>query len=59
MEKLLTTKEVAALTGLSRSWFEHQRWLQSQAGPKWVKLGRAVRYRRADVEQWLEAKRAG
>jgi hypothetical protein len=29
-------------------------WRISGDGPAFVKLGRAVRYRRADIERWLE-----
>lgn len=57
MEKLLTTKQVAELTGMSESWFEHQRWLGGDEGPRYVKIGRSVRYRSADVQEWLDRAR--
>lgn len=31
-------------------------WRQQGIGPKYIKLGTAVRYRRADVEAWLQAR---
>jgi len=37
-----------------------QAWRYSQnavAGPAWVKLGRAVRYRREDLNNWIEENR--
>lgn len=34
-------------------------WNHDGTGPKRVKVGRHVRYRRADVEAWLEARTTG
>lgn len=53
---LLTTKEVATLTGFSTSYFEKGRIYAY--GPKFLRVGGAGRngkilYRRADVEAWL------
>ena len=31
-----------------------QAWRQEGKGPKWLKLGRHVRYRPSDVSAWLE-----
>ena len=59
MEPLIDTKEVAKLTGMSESWFEHQRWLGDTQGPRYLKIGRSVRYKRSDVQDWLEKKGAG
>ena len=49
--KLLTTKELANLSGFSTSYFEKGRVLGY--GPAWIKLGGAVRYRLEDYEAWL------
>lgn len=54
MDRLLTTDEVSNITGLSKSWFEHQRWLGGDEGPRYIKIGRSVRYRLADVQAWLD-----
>ena len=55
-QKLLTEKEVAALTGLQLSTLRH--WRTQRVGPPYLKLGRrrqsAVRYSLADVVQWAE-----
>jgi len=32
-----------------------QNWRMFSKGPKFVKIGRAVRYKRADVETWLDS----
>lgn len=31
-----------------------QQWRWKREGPAYIKVGRAVRYRRADVERWLD-----
>jgi excisionase family DNA binding protein len=33
-----------------------RRWRQFGNGPKFVRFGRSVRYRLADVEEWVAAK---
>ena len=35
-----------------------RRWRQLGKGPKFVRLGKSVRYRLGDVEQWIAAKAA-
>ena len=51
--QLLTDRDVAALTGLARSTLAKLR-LNGQ-GPRFVKLGAAVRYRADDVQTWVTA----
>jgi predicted DNA-binding transcriptional regulator AlpA len=53
--KLLTTKELANITGFSTSYFEKGRVLGY--GPAWIKLRGAVRYRIEDYEAWLASER--
>lgn len=51
---LLTTKEVARLTGLSEAWFNARRSNPKLGGgPPYYKLSGAVRYTQADVREWL------
>ena len=54
-DPLLTDRQVAKLTGISAGtlrWWRHQG--QSE-GPKHFNLGpRAVRYKKSDVEAWIE-----
>jgi excisionase family DNA binding protein len=33
-----------------------RRWRQSGSGPRFVRFGRSVRYKLADVEEWVAAK---
>jgi predicted DNA-binding transcriptional regulator AlpA len=33
-----------------------ERWRVSGTGPRWVKAGRSVRYREADLESWIAAR---
>lgn len=53
-ETLLTQQQLAALLGISERTLE--RWRSEHLGPSFVRLvGRgSVRYRKADVDQWLE-----
>jgi predicted DNA-binding transcriptional regulator AlpA len=55
-EPLLNQKQVAQLSGLSESSLEKFR--MSGDGPRFVRIGRAVRYRPADVRKWLDGLRA-
>lgn len=50
---LLTEVQAADLLNLSTRTL--QAWRVKGGGPLFVRLGRAVRYRRADVNAWLEA----
>ena len=49
---LLTTEQVAVWCTVSPATLKL--WRMNGRGPAFVKLGRLVRYRRADVEQWIE-----
>jgi excisionase family DNA binding protein len=50
---LLTAKEVAARLALSHRSLEN--WRLRGGGPPYVKLGKLIRYRTADVETWVAA----
>lgn len=51
--KLLTTKEVATLTGFSTSYFEKGRIYGY--GPKFLRIRGKILYRLEDVENWIMA----
>jgi excisionase family DNA binding protein len=52
MVKLLTTDEVATLTGLSPETLAQWRWLKKEL--PFVRLGKkCVRYRESDIDAWL------
>ena len=50
---LLTTKQVSAWTGAPAGTLGY--WRCVGEGPTYIKIGNNVRYRRADVDAWLEA----
>ena len=50
---LLDQTQLARLLGKSEFWVERCRWAGN--GVPYVKIGRTVRYRRADVDAWLSA----
>lgn len=53
-EMLLTTQQVAALTGISRQTFEGWRTPRRSGGPKFTKLGpQIIRYRWGTVREWI------
>lgn len=54
-DDLLTTKQLAEYLGVTARTLEL--WRETRVGPAWVRVGRKVRYRREDVEAWLESRR--
>jgi excisionase family DNA binding protein len=53
MDALLDQSQVGDLLGLSVRTIERLR--ATGAGPVFVKVGRSVRYRAADVAEWVES----
>jgi predicted DNA-binding transcriptional regulator AlpA len=51
--EMLTAEEVAKLMAVSASWLAQARC--KRRGPKFVKIGQAVRYIKSDVEAWIAA----
>jgi Helix-turn-helix domain len=56
-DALLTEVQVAELFGLSVRTL--QAWRVRVAGPRFVQAGRAIRYRRRDLIDWVEANTMG
>jgi len=54
-DKLLTTKELAEYLGVAKTTLMQYR--MDGRGPRYIKLGQLVRYKIADVEDWLEAQK--
>jgi excisionase family DNA binding protein len=51
--RLLTTEDVATMTGLSPETLAQWRWLKKEI--PFVRLGKkCVRYRQSDIDAWLE-----
>ncbi|ACI94549.1 phage transcriptional regulator, AlpA [Afipia carboxidovorans OM5] len=50
---LLTSKEAARLLNLSVSWLAKRRLAGD--GPAYIKMGGAVRYSQAALQQWMKA----
>lgn len=52
---LLNTREAAALLGVSKAFLERDRWAGARI--PFVRIGtRAVRYRREDLERYLDSR---
>src|SRR3954452_8634094 len=57
IENLLNERDVARITGLSVA--SVRRWRLLRHGPKYLKIGAAVRYRREDLDAWLGSRPTG
>ncbi len=57
-KRALTDQEASLYVGMSQSWLRHIRikgaCLNGLAGPRFIKVGRSVRYLREDLDIWLE-----
>lgn len=57
LQSLLNEFEVARITGLSVA--SVRRWRLFRRGPKYLKIGAAVRYKPEDISAWLESRPTG
>ena len=57
LETLLNEHDVARITGLSVA--SVRRWRLLRQGPKYLKIGAAVRYKAEDISAWLESRPSG
>jgi excisionase family DNA binding protein len=53
----MNTPETAAYIGCKPSTLRN--WKLQGKGPQYYKVGRLVRYRRADLDKWIEAQKRG
>ncbi len=54
---LLSTAEIASAARMSKQFFELKR--TTGGGPKFLRIGQAIRYRSTDFLEWLEQKLEG
>lgn len=52
LPRLMNQRDLAQYLGKSTAWCERARW--AGEGPRFIKLGRHVRYRADDVLAWIE-----
>lgn len=52
-ERIMTTREAAKYIGIGESSLAH--WRMHGKGPRFYKLGVAVRYYKSDIDAWLAA----
>lgn len=57
LDKLLNEHDVARITGLSVA--SVRRWRLFKGGPKYLKIGAAVRYKPEDVAAWIDSRPYG
>ncbi len=53
VEVLLTDYDLEHITGRARSCWQKDRL--TGLGPRFIRVGRLIRYRRRDVEAWLDS----
>jgi excisionase family DNA binding protein len=51
-DRLLTSAEVARILGVPQATLRQWRW--RGVGPRGIRVGRHIRYRRSDVDRWVE-----
>lgn len=54
MERMFAQAEVAELLGVTERCIEG--WRVRGGGPRYVRVGRLIRYRHSDVSAWLDAR---
>ncbi len=59
MPEIMTSEQLSAEFGGSPSTGTLRNWRYQGIGPKYVKVGASVRYRRSDVVAWLDSRTAG
>jgi predicted DNA-binding transcriptional regulator AlpA len=57
IEGLLNETDVARIIGLSMA--SVRRWRLLRQGPRYLKIGAAVRYKHEDISAWLESRPSG
>jgi predicted DNA-binding transcriptional regulator AlpA len=57
LESLLNEHDLARITRLSVA--SVRRWRLLRQGPKYLKIGAAVRYKPEDISAWLESRPSG
>jgi predicted DNA-binding transcriptional regulator AlpA len=55
----MNTAQAARYVSMSEEYLEIARHRADGSGPEYIKLPRAVRYRRADLDRWMESHRKG
>jgi predicted DNA-binding transcriptional regulator AlpA len=55
LDRWIDEKEASAITGMSLAWFQRARWAGD--GIPYAKISRAVRYKIADVQRWMDERR--
>jgi predicted DNA-binding transcriptional regulator AlpA len=56
LDEYVDTEELARRTGTGATTWAKRRMLGCPYTPKYLKIGRSVRYRWSDVEAWLESR---
>lgn len=52
MSELMTLREMCNALGITEATAYY--WRQTRKGPKGARIGKNLRYRRSDVDQWVD-----
>lgn len=52
-KKYICEKQASKIYGMSIHWFQRERW--KGTGPPYVKVGRSVRYRVEEIEEYFQS----
>ncbi|MFK4790057.1 helix-turn-helix domain-containing protein [Microbacterium sp. ZW T5_56] len=55
MPDLMTTEQLAEYLQIPVRTLEDWRSPRRKTGPRWIRLGKRIQYRRATVDAWLES----
>jgi predicted DNA-binding transcriptional regulator AlpA len=50
---LMGERDAADYLGMSQAWLRRCRWKKDGSGPKWYKLGGAVKYHVNDLDEYI------
>lgn len=59
MREMLTTAQAALEFGMSKSWLEKMRYLGPGHGPRYIKVGRSIRYKKTDLMDYFQRRSVG
>jgi len=55
--KTFRDREAADYIGMSETWLRQQRCHGAPGQPPYIRIGRSIRYLRADLDRWLAERR--
>lgn len=57
MENLLSIEETSRFLNVPKTTLDYWRWQKPDHGPKFIKIGKFVRYQKEDIENFIKKSR--